>query len=89
VELYEQETVVVVPDARFALDGQEAASADGAKTERVTGPDRPERLARVTVPLPDGAVNETGDAEMLKSSIVTESTIEWLSDPLVAENVTV
>jgi hypothetical protein len=89
VELYEQETVDVPPDARFALDGQDATSADDAITESVTGPDRPERLARVTVPLPDGAVNEMGDADMLKSRIVTESTTEWMSDPLVAENVTV
>lgn len=89
MELYEQETVVVLPDARFALDGQDTATADGAETLRPTGPDRPERLARVTVPVPDGAVNETGDAEILKSSIVTARTIEWLSDPLVAENVTV
>jgi hypothetical protein len=69
--------------------GQDAESADGAETESVTGPDKPERLVRVTAPLPDGGVIETGDAEMLKSSIVTERSIEWLSDPLVAENVTV
>jgi len=33
-------------------------------------------------------VNETDDAEMLKSRIVTGRMIEWLSNPLVAENVT-
>jgi hypothetical protein len=89
VELYEHETVVVLPDTRFVLDGQEATTAEGAETLRLIDPDRPARLVRVTVPLPEGAVNETGDAEMLKSVIVTGRTIEWLSDPLVAENVTV
>ena len=63
-------------------------TAEGAETLRLTGPDRPERLARFSVPVPDGAVNETDDAEMLKSVIVTGRMIEWLSDPLLAENVT-
>jgi len=76
-------------DARLALDGHEAATAEGAETLRLTGPDRPERLARVTVPFSEGAVKEMDDAEMLKSVIVTERMIEWLSDPLVAANVTV
>jgi hypothetical protein len=89
VDLKEQETVVVLPGARFALDGQETVTVDGAETLRITGPDRPERLVRLTVPFPEGAVNETGDAEMLKSMSVTERMIEWLSDPLVAEKVTV
>lgn len=43
----------------------------------------------VTVPLPEGAVNETDDADMLKSMSVTARTIEWVIDPLVAEKVTV
>jgi len=88
VELYKHETVVVLPETRFALDGQEAATAEGAETPRLTGPDRPERLASDMVPFPEGAVNETDDAEMLKSVIVTRRMIEWLSDPLLAENVT-
>jgi hypothetical protein len=79
----------VLPDTRLALDGQEATTAEGAETLRLTAPDRPERLARVRVPFPEGAVNETDDAEMLKSLIVTGRTTEWLSDPLVAVNVTV
>jgi len=78
----------VPPEVRVALDGQEAVTAEGAETLRLTGPDRPERLARFRVPVPDGAVNETDDAEMLKSVIVTGRMIEWLSDPLLAENVT-
>ena len=76
------------PEVRVALDGQEAVTAEGAETLRLTGPDRPERLARFRVPVPDGAVNETDDAEMLKSVIVTGRMIEWLSDPLLAENLT-
>jgi len=79
----------VLPGARFALDGQEAATAEGEETLRLTGPDRPERLARLTVPFPEGAVKETEDAEMLKSMIVTGRMTEWLSDPLVAVKVTV
>ncbi len=80
--------MVVPPGARVALDGQEAVTAEGAETLRPTGPDRPERLDSVRVPVPEGAVNETDDAEMLKSVIVTATVIEWLSDPLVAEKVT-
>ncbi len=64
------------PRARVALDGQEAVTAEGAETLRPTGPDRPERLARFRVPVPEGAVNETDDAEMLKSVIVTGRLIE-------------
>jgi len=79
----------VLPGARFALDGHEATTSEGAATLRVIDPERPERLVRVTEPLPEGAVNETDDAEMLKSMIVARRTIEWLSDPLVALNVTV
>jgi hypothetical protein len=79
----------VLPDTRFALDGQEATTAECAETLRLTTPARPERLARVREPFPEGAVNETDDAEMLKSMIVTGRTTEWLSDPLVAVNVTV
>ena len=89
MEPYEHETVVVLPGARFALDGQKAATAEGADTLRLTGPDRPEGLVRVTVPLPEGAVKETEEAEMLKSVIVTGRMTEWLSDPLVAVKVTV
>jgi len=89
VELYEQETIVVLPDTRITADGQDTATAEGADTPRLTTPDRPDRLVRVTEPFPDGAVNETDDAEMLKSMIVTGRITEWLSDPLVAEKVTV
>ena len=88
MELYEQEIVVENPDVRFEVDGQEAVTDDGAVTLTLTGPDRPERLLRVTDPLPEGAVNETEEAEIPKSMRVTERMTEWLSEPLVAENVT-
>jgi len=68
--------VVVPPETRLALVGQEAVTADGVETLILTGPDRPERLFRVSVPVPDGAVKETDDAEMLKSRIVTRRVIE-------------
>lgn len=71
MELYEQEIVVVVPGARFVLGGQGVVTAEGVETRRLTGPVRPERLVRVTVPLPEGAVKETDDADMLKSMSVT------------------
>jgi hypothetical protein len=74
---------------RLALEGQDAVTAEGAETVRLIGPDRPDRLVRVTVPFPEGAANETGDAEMLKSVSVIERVMEWLREPLVAENVTV
>ena len=76
VELYEQEIVVVLPGVRFAVDGHEAVRPEGVETLRLAGPASPERLVRVTVPLPEGAVNDTDDAEMLKSMSVTARTIE-------------
>ena len=76
VELYEHETVVVLPDPRFTLDGHETVTAEGVETLRLTGPERPARLAKLRVPFPEGAVNETDDAEMLKSRIVTWRVIE-------------
>ncbi len=51
-------------------------TADGVETLILTGPDRPERLFRVRVPFPEGAVKETDDAETLKSRIVTRRVIE-------------
>jgi hypothetical protein len=89
VELYLHETVSVLPGTRFATDGQDATTAEGAETLSLTAPDRPERLAKVTVPLADGAMTEMDDAEMLKSKIVTGRTMEWVSDPLAALKVTV
>src|SRR6266487_1454909 len=67
---------VVPPETRLPLVGQEAVTADGGETLILTGPDRPERLFRVRVTFPDGAVKETDDAEMLKSRIVTRRVIE-------------
>jgi hypothetical protein len=67
-----QETVELAPDERLTLDGQDAETPEGAEAVRVTEPESPERLVRVTLPLPeDGGVKETDDAEMLKSRIVT------------------
>jgi hypothetical protein len=84
-----QETVDTPPDTRLVLDGHDALIPDGAETDRLTGPDRPERLVRVNVPFPEeGGVKETDDAEIVKSRMETARMIEWLSDPLVAENVT-
>jgi hypothetical protein len=72
VELYKQERVAVPPEARLVLDGQDTVTAEGAETARPIDPARPERLVRVTVPLPeDGDVKETDDAEILKSRMVT------------------
>jgi len=71
------EAVDVPPADRATLEGHDALSPDGATTERLTGPDRPERLVRLTVLFPDEpAVNETEDAEMLKSITVTGRMIE-------------
>jgi hypothetical protein len=48
--------------------------AEGAETARPIGPDSPERLVRVTVALPVGLAGDEDEAEMLKSTRVTEST---------------
>ncbi len=60
------DAVDVPPADRVTLEGHEAVSPDGAATARLTVPDSPERLVRLTVLLPDDpAVNETEEAEML------------------------
>ena len=60
------ETVDVPLADRATLEGHDAVSPDGAATERLTGPDRPERLVKLTVLFPDEpAVNQTDEAEML------------------------
>ena len=60
------ETVDVPLADKATLEGHDAVSPDGAATERLTGPDRPERLVKLTVLFPDEpAVNETDEAEML------------------------
>ena len=60
------DAVDVPPADRVTLEGHDAVSPDGAATERLTGPDSPERLVRLTVLLPDDPpVNETDEAEKL------------------------
>jgi len=60
-----QDAVEVPPAERVALEEHDAMRSGGVDTLRVTGPASPERLVRLTVPLPDDpAVNETEDAEM-------------------------
>jgi len=60
-----QDAVDVPPAERVALEEHDAVRSGGVDTLRVTGPASPERLVRLTVPLPDDpAVNETEDAEM-------------------------
>lgn len=54
------------PADRATLEEHDAVSPDDAVTARLTGPESPERLVKVTVLLPDEpAVNEVDDAEML------------------------
>ena len=60
------DAVDVPPADRVTLWGHDAVSPDGDATERLTGPERPERLVKLTVLFPDEpAVNETDEAEML------------------------
>lgn len=75
-ELYEHVATVVPEGEMFAVEGQDIVSAEGEETLRFIAPERPARLVRVTVALVVGAVNETGCAEMLKSTRVTERTTE-------------
>ena len=71
------ETVELAPDERLTLEGHDAETPEGAEAARVTEPESPERLVRVTLPLPvDGGVKETDDAAMLKSRIVTAKVTE-------------
>ena len=71
------ETVELTPDERLTLGGQDAETPDGADAVRVTEPESPERLVRVTLPLPvDGGMKETDDAEILKSRMVTARVTE-------------
>lgn len=72
-----QETVELAPDDRLTLGGQDAETPEGAEATRVTEPESPDRLVRVTLPLPvEGGVKETDDAEILKSRIVTPRVTE-------------
>jgi hypothetical protein len=74
----------VPPAVRVTLGVQDDVSPDVDETPRLTGPDNPKRLVRLTVLLPDPpAVNEMDGAEMLKSMTVTGRTIELVSEPLV------
>ncbi len=80
----------VPPEDSVTLGEHEAESPEGDDTARLTGPDRPKRLAMLTVLVPeDPAVNETDPAVMLKSITVTGRAIESLSEPLVPVMVTV
>jgi hypothetical protein len=58
--------VDVPPAERVTIDEHDAVRPEDADTLRVTGPDNPERLVKLTVLFPDDpAVNETAEAEML------------------------
>ena len=58
--------VDVPPADRVTIDEHDAVRPEEADTLRVTGPDSPERLVRLTALFPDDpAVKETVEAEML------------------------
>lgn len=62
----EHDAVDVPPADRMTFAEHEAVSPEGDVTVRLTGPDSPERLVRLTVLLPDEpAVKDTDDAEIL------------------------
>ena len=66
VEEKVQGAVDVPPDDRVTLEGHAPVSPEGVETLRLTGPDKPNRLVKVTVLVPEEpAVNETDDADML------------------------
>ena len=61
-----QDAVDVPPADRMALGEQDDETPEGDVTARLTSPDNPERLVRLTVLLPDEpAVKETDEAEIL------------------------
>jgi len=69
--------VDVLPAERVTVEEHDAVRPEEADTLRVTGPDNPERLVKLTVLFPeDPAVKDTVEAEMLYSITVTGRTIE-------------
>ncbi len=66
VEANVQNAVDVPPDDRVTLEGHVPVSPEGVEALRLTGPDRPNKLVKVTVLVPEEpALNETDDADML------------------------
>ncbi len=66
VEANVQDAVDVPPDDRVTLEGHVPVSPEGVEALRLTGPDRPNKLVKVTVLVPEEpALNETDDADML------------------------
>lgn len=56
----------VPPDDSVTLEGHVPVTAEDVATFRLTGPNSPNRLVKVTVLVPDEpVVNETEDADML------------------------
>lgn len=80
--------MVVPSNSSVAEEGHDTETAGGEETVRLTGPTRPARLLRVTLPLPVGLVKETDEAEILKSEIMTWRPVEWLRPLPVPVNVT-
>ncbi len=66
VEANVQDAVDVPPDDRVTLEGHVPVSPEGVEALRLTGPDRPNKLVKVTVLVPEEpALNETDEADML------------------------
>ncbi len=66
VEANVQDAVAVPPDDSVTLEGQVPVRPEGVETLRLTGPDSPNRLIKVTVLVPEEpALNETDDADRL------------------------
>ena len=66
VEANVQDAVDVPPDDRVTLEVHIPVSPEGVEALRLTGPDSPNKLVKVTVLVPEEpALNETDDADML------------------------
>ncbi len=62
----EHDPVTVPLEGRVRLAGQDAERPEGAETARLTGPESPKRLVRVTVPVAEEpALIATDCADML------------------------
>jgi len=62
----EHDPVTLPPEGRTRLAAHDADTPDIGEIARLTGPDRPERLVKVTVPVADDpALNVTDCAVML------------------------
>lgn len=81
----------MLPGVKLTLGGHDTETADGADRLRLTAPERPNRLEKVRLPVPEDPVGKETIGVVVvipKSVILTLRTMEWLKGPLILEKVT-